>query len=357
MKILHVVEALATGILYSISRICRHLEGEFEFHLLHGQREETPIGFREYFPPSTQFHPWAVSREIHPLRDGIALRELYRVVEELQPDIIHAHSSKAGALTRIAYRASGPPVLYSPRGYSFLRLDVSGVHRFIYRSLERFLAGPNTVTVACGLGEFEASARNGIKTVLVPNLLEELAPAVRACQAGPLKVVMLGGIRPQKNFPLFAQIARDSRLSEFQFVWIGGGPTPSFVSVPENLTVTGWVSRDEALAHLREADVFAQTSLWEGLPIGVLEGMMMGLPLLAFPAVGNSDLVIDGYNGFLCRKAGEFADRLISLGSNPDLRLALGSHSRDYVRSEYTPDRAIHRWRSMYNYPQRYIGT
>lgn len=352
---MHVVEPLATGIVYSISRICRMLDDEFEFHVVHGLREETPKNYKDYFPDGTGFTKWDVGREISLKYDWSAAKELLRIVDEVKPDVIHAHSSKAGALVRLLFWRSGPPVFYSPRGYSFLRKDVSPIMSFAYRVIERVLAGPNTLTVACGLGEYDASIRAGIKTTLIPNLVERVEIERPAKVNDKPVAVMVGGIRPQKNFALFSAIAADPRVQNFQFVWVGDGDIPEGVSVGSNVELTGWLPRDQVLSQLAAADVFLQTSLWEGLPIGVLEAEMIGLPVLAYPAVGNSELVIDGFNGYVCDSVDQFVERLLELNSNRTDFKSMGENGQYFVATEFSPEKAAMRWRSVYANPVRYF--
>lgn len=355
--ILHALEPMATGVLYSTSRICHLLGDEFTFHVLHGIREETPPDYRRYFPKGTGLTPWQVSRELHPKRDAKALRELRRAVADVKPDIIHAHSSKAGGLARIAYPRKGPPVIYSPRGFSFLRRDISRLRRRFYRSAECLLARGHTLTVACGLGEYREAIGVGGRALVIPNMVD--VPIVGQSRAGRrgnrLRMAMVGGIRPQKNFPLFCAIASHPRMAEVAFTWFGGGEVPDGVDVPKNVEVTGWLPRRDVLAGLAECDAFVQTSLWEGLPIGVLEAMALGLPILAVPCVGNTELVVEGENGYLCTTADAFVERIDALRRDPELLASFGDRSRDIVFHNHTPERVVDRWRSLYRHPERYL--
>ena len=64
-------------------------------------------------------------REIRPARDFGALQQLRQLAREIRPDLIHLHSSKAGALGRLAWSGRKTPLLYTPHGYSFLMADCS----------------------------------------------------------------------------------------------------------------------------------------------------------------------------------------------------------------------------------------
>ena len=162
-------------------------------------------------------------------------------------------------------------------------------------------------------------------------------------------------IRPQKNFPLFAEVA--SRFSETDavFTWIGGGDPPGS-HVPANVHVTGWLARNEALAKLAECDVFMQTSLWEGLPLSVLEAMAFALPVLGTPAAGNTELIIDGFNGYVCLSPDDFEHKLRELSRDPELRARCGAAGRDFVFRYHTSDAVSPRWSSVYHSYRRYAS-
>ena len=284
-----------------------------------------PDNFRRYFPSDTVFVPWSATREISPTGDRRAMTELSGLVAEWNPDVIHAHSSKAGALCRVLNWRNAKPVVYSPHGYSFLRQDLSWIKRQTYRLIEQGLGKLPHLTVAVGVDELLQASGVARAHLLIPNMVDTVELDKHRNihrKPGPLRVSMMGGIRPQKNFPLFADIASRFTDNGVEFQWIGGGDVPQGTIVPDNVTITGWLDRRDALTALSEADVFCQTSLWEGLPLSVLEAMALALPILATPAAGNTELVIDGVNGYVCSLPDQFETRLREFASDPELAIA-----------------------------------
>ncbi|NLG06062.1 MAG: glycosyltransferase family 4 protein, partial [Clostridia bacterium] len=77
-----------------------------------------------------------------PWGDLAAVRRLGAVIRACRPDVIHAHSTKAGLIARLAARRSGIPVCYTPHGFAFA-MQVPGPLRRMYREVER-LAIPLT---------------------------------------------------------------------------------------------------------------------------------------------------------------------------------------------------------------------
>ena len=83
--------------------------------------------------------------------------------------------------------------------------------------------------------------------------------------------------------------------SNLQFIWCGDGELRAELTSP-NIKCTGWMERKELEIYLANADIYLSTSLWEGMPLSVLEAMSIGLPVVLSDCVGNRDLVEN--NGF-----------------------------------------------------------
>ncbi|MEI6413937.1 MAG: glycosyltransferase [Pseudomonadota bacterium] len=360
VTLLHVVESFSSGTLQAVRTLCQATGGGVTNHILHGCRDEGACASPEGFSQDVSLIPWpAAGREISPGRDYRALGMLKKTVAELRPNLIHAHSSKAGALVRLAFPWGRIPLVYSPHGYAFLRRDLHPVIRGVYWSLEYLLGWIPQVTVACGIAEYGLARQVSRRVVYIPNMLDLTAidaiiAPVRQRPRGGMRVGTVGGIRPQKNFPLFCRVAAAFEGSGVQFLWIGGGEVPPSLTLPDNLDVTGWLDHSSALTRLAACDLYLQTSRWEGLSIAVLEGMALGLPILATPAPGNVELVIDGHNGYLCATASDFTARLQGLARDPPTLARLGAASRQLIEQGFTVERTAPRWMSLYQQYPRY---
>jgi len=353
-RVLHAVESLSTGILQVIRILCAELSNDIEFCVLHGVREETPKNLQELFPANTRLVRWDVGRSISPKRDRKALGELRGLVRDWEPNLVHAHSSKAGALARVAALFDKTPLVYTPHGYSFLRLDISRPARMFYKSAEWLLGRVPHLTVACGAGEYIDARAVATRAAFVRNMIEPLRPVPAIAGQREWVAAMCGSIRPQKNFPLFVELARRLQDMPIMFEWIGGGTIPVSGALPPNIRVTGWLPRDEAVARLARAQVFVQTSLWEGLPIAVLEAMSLGIPVLATPCSGNRELVVDGVNGYICKDADVFEHWLRLLMASPEHVKQMGMSGRELAGKNHSVGTNVLLWRSIYEHYERY---
>jgi len=97
-------------------------------------------------------------------------------------------------------------------------------------------------------------------------------------------------------------------------------------------------------------DVFVLTSLWEGLPIAVLEAMAASKPVVATRTGGIAEVVIEGKTGFLvpCRNGKQMLERLTLLLKDADLRTKLGRQAQDSLDFNFTTDNMIKRNEDLY---------
>jgi glycosyltransferase involved in cell wall biosynthesis len=347
VRVAHVTEAFCGGVLTSIATICHTMSGEgHDMVVIYSPREETPENFKDLFPNTTKFIEWSCQREIGFL-DLKAFLFLRQIIKGLNCDIVHAHSSKAGALTRLVELSSKKPILYSPRGWSYLQKDQPWVKRCLFRFIEKllFCIRKNQIIVACSNSELELRPVLSTKNFcLIKNFIAAIPEfGEKPTNKGSLLVAGVGRIAPQKNFGAFLEIAQ--KLQNIEFLWVGGPHPAGEKELPSNLTVTGWIDRGRATQSIAASDILLQTSLWEGLPIAALEAMSLGKPIIAMNTPGNVDVVLDGKNGYLCKNVEEICEKLKELNSDHLLLKKLGDHSKtmftlyhsiDYGKKKYS---------------------
>ncbi|MBI2385609.1 MAG: glycosyltransferase [Elusimicrobia bacterium] len=352
IKVFQVVECGGPGGTgEQVAAICNGLDpARFAVSLVYAVRGGSPDAYRAecagaraaYFVPE-------MTREISPVDDLEALRKLRALFAEHRPDVVHAHSSKAGVLARAAARAAGiKTVFYTPHGYGFLQQDRSAASRLLYKTVEKAAARFGE-TIACAPGEAAAARALGggpVHTVCDAYLGEFLEPlphdgiAVGSC--GRLTYA-----RNPDAWILLAQRLTDSR-NGLKCVWIGGGDDEARARVLlENMNlagraeITGWKPAEEARERLRALDLFVHYSRWDALPNAVLEAMAAGLPVVASDNAGNRDAVEDGVTGFIVKSEMELLERCQQLIDDKALRLKLGAAGRERVRGGFSRDRMI----------------
>lgn len=350
-RLLFAAEAMGGGVFTYCHTLGNLLAQHFDLYLAYATRPQTPADFKTYFDPAIHLIPVeSFCRSIRPDKDFAAARQLRRIVREIRPDIIHLHSSKAGAVGRLALLGCGKPVFYTPHGYSFLMEDASPVRRAFYFGLEYLLARTGAVTIACSPGEQEASFRlRRSKSLCVPNGLDiaGLEALVQPCTAPsrPFTVCTVGRICPQKNPEMFNETAK--RLPDVPFVWVGDGEQRELLTAP-NIRITGWLPREQALKQMMQASVLLLPSRWEGLPLTLLEGMYGRLCCIVSDAAGNRDVIRDGETGWICRTPEQYAQAIRRMQADPEAARNIGLAAHRSVMQQYTAEQMARRYCEIY---------
>lgn len=308
IKILHIVEAMGGGVFSYIVDLTNNLCDECEVVVAYALRPQTPQDFDTYF--DTRIKLIKVNnfvRSVSLNQDIKAFFEIKKIYEEFHPDVVHLHSSKAGILGRFAIKGSKVKIFYTPHGYAFLKKDDSIFKRYIYKIIELIAAQKKCTTIACSKGEYEATLELTENATYINNGININEFDRLECQESSenkvLKICTVGRICYQKNPEIFNKIAE--AFPNIPFIWIGDGEMKDKLTSP-NIKITGWVDRKTALEFLNMSNVFLLPSLWEGLPISLLEAMYLKKICIASKVIGNQDVIQHGENGFLANNLNDY---------------------------------------------------
>lgn len=349
-KILYFVEAFGGGVFTYLVNLTNELCDEYDIYIAYGLRKQTPKNFKKYF--DKRIHLIKVQnyqRSISLLRDTNALLEMKRIANKVKPDIIHLNSSKAGILGRFLFRNSKVPVFYTPHGYSFLMADISNQKKAFYKLLEKAFAFKNIETIACSKGEYEITKELTSNATYVDNgiNLKEFDGINMDHQTNfdHLKIATLGRISLQKNPVMFNRIAE--AFPNTDFIWIGDGELRDKLTTP-NIKITGWVDNKTALNYLADTDIFILTSLWEGLPMALLEAMYMKKICIVSDVVGNRDVINSHRNGYICDSVDDFIKKIKSINTERYTLEELTKKAHSDVVSHYNSTVMANEYKRIY---------
>jgi glycosyltransferase involved in cell wall biosynthesis len=300
----------------------------------------------------------ALVREINPAKDLLALVRLTRFIRRGRYTIVHTHSSKAGILGRWAARLAGltgtpaPVIVHTVHGWGYHDHQHSLV-RNTYIFLERLTQRLTDRLTVDSPRNAEKGLADGIATpekyitircgVELDRFWQPSRPheAVRTELGIPPDAAVVGTVTrlsPQKAPLDFVAAAAQmaARRPEVHFVVIGDGPLRAEVEAQittEDLTARFHLTglRRDVPDLLHSFDVFALTSLWEGLPRVLPQAMAAGLPIVATAVDGNAEAVEDGVNGFLTPPGDPqaLASALLRLLDDPSLAAEMGAAGRE----------------------------
>lgn len=313
-KLLYFVEAMGGGVFTYITNLANNLSDEFDIYIAYGVRPQTPKNFKSFFNDNIHLIEVKNFKRKISISDIKAFYEMRRIKKQINPDLIHLHSSKAGILGRWAFNGSKIPIFYTPHGYSFLMSDINIKKRFIFKLIEKISSLRNSITIACSYGEKLEAEKLSSKVLYVNNgiNIDEISNTVKNIKKNKndrYTIYTIGRISEQKNPYLFNKIAES--FPNIKFVWIGDGELRKVLISP-NIKITGWLKNKEVLKRAINYDVFLLTSKWEGLPMALLESMYIKNLCVVSDVIGNNNVIANGKNGFLCRNLSDYL-RIINL--------------------------------------------
>lgn len=229
---------------------------------------------------------------------GLALR---RALQQVRPDIVHAHTARA--LGMIALAGPRAPIVLTHHN-SKLSFPPRMFGLFDRIVMAYVAISDETAAI------YRRSARRPCH--LIPNAAATKfrSDHPRMSVARPARILSVGALSKQKNYDLLIEVARHVRDTSSPFDMpvfriAGHGESLEVLrgSVREyglNDTVRFLGERHDIQNLMADSDIYMNTSVYEGMPVALLEAMAMALPIIATNVAGNCELVQNGNGGFLC---------------------------------------------------------
>jgi glycosyltransferase involved in cell wall biosynthesis len=383
LRVAHIITQLELGgaqrnTLYTVVNLNPK---RFEAVLIHG-----PEGILDGEAKQAGVHSFVVPtlvRQINPVKDIKAFREMYRLLRHYQPDIVHTHSSKAGILGRAAaYFAGVPVIIHTFHGFGFTPGQGRRTRKF-FVLLEKICAWMSTHLIfvaednraeakALGIGPKTPSSliRSGIevdqaspaapwkKTERRSRPSEAIWREMRI-PAGSCVVTYVGNFKPQKNPMDLAKVAEKvlAQSPDVYFLLVGDGEKKNEVEdyltahgLNKNVKTLGWRRREDIRQILERSSCFLLTSLWEGLPRSLVEAFAARLPAVAYEVNGVRDILKDNENGFPIPPGNVelAAEKVLWLKAHPDEAKQMGERGRRLIERDFDINLMVRQQEALY---------
>lgn len=374
MKVLHIGN-LKSGIDTYVRNTVALASDDFEFVIVNGADDNS----KPYMRHGKQVKTYSIDmyRALNPVKDMKAVMQAIKIIRKEKPDLVHCHSAKGGVIGRFAAFFTGTKVVYTAHAFSFLSAE-SSKKKKVFLLLEK-IAKLNSYLLACSGSEREL----GIKVVgfnekkafawnnAVPDANEELTRNSQNSRIsdssnpvpkeGERYITSIGRPSYQKN-PLFmVEVAHGIHLKhpDIKFYLLGVGFYSPMLEdmkkliqqydMDDTFYLLPWLSHEETLKYVKGSMLYFMTSLYEGLPISVIEAMSLGKAIVASDVFGNKDSVKDGYNGYLLSLDEKvFVEKMNELVENDDKRKVMERNSRVYFESDFFIDNRIKALEKIY---------
>ncbi|WBO66249.1 glycosyltransferase [Streptomyces camelliae] len=287
-----------------------------------------------------EVHHWQAGRSPGPGLPG-EVRRLVRLIDEVRPELVHAHSAKAGLAARLAVRGRIPTV-FQPHAWSFEA--VGGPTAALALRWERWGARWADRVVCVSEAERETGLRAGVRAAyaVVPNGIDTTrfspGPATPLVP-GPL-VVCVGRLCRQKGQDVLLRAWEQvlAAVPRARLVLVGDGPDREVLRQRAHPSVqfTGAVA--DVVPWYRAADLVVLPSRWEGMALAPLEALGCGRPVVVTDVDGARESLPPTLAD-RCLVPPEdpaaLAGAVAGLLSDPPLRAALGDRGRRHVLSTH----------------------
>jgi glycosyltransferase involved in cell wall biosynthesis len=296
--------------------------------------------------------------------DVQAAWQLGRVLRDVKPDVVHAHDPMGVALAAMALQmqnGSPPkPLVVAARRVDF-HLKRHAFSKWKYRHVDVFIAASDVIA---GILERDGIPRERIVTVHdgVNIGVIDKQEAVDAHGAfwlphgSPVvgNVAALAAHKGQKHLIAAAKLVM-REVPDTRFLIVGEGELKDQLerqikqlALERHISLTGF--RPDAIGLMKSFDLFAMSSVTEGLGSAVLEAMACGLAVVSTRAGGLPEVVVDGETGILVAPHDEpaLAEAIVALLKNPAQRAAMGQAGRARVLEAFSVDSMVAKTLNVY---------
>jgi len=314
--------------------------------------------------------PLAVPYGVSPWRDLRYFRHLLGFLRRERFDIVQTSAVKASLYGRLAARLAGVPVvIFTAHGFPFHEY-MHPVLRGALQTLERLMSRWCTDMV---VSVSEADRRDAVAAGIVPpgriTTIQNGIDVSPSTPEGPAARRALGLDARAPVVGMVGRLARQKAPGDFlraaalvarefpaaTFLVVGDGPLRATLEglarelgIADRVRFLGF--RDEVPVVLAALDVFALSSLWEGLPLTILEAMAAGKPVVATSVNGVAEVVQHGRTGWLVspQQVEQLAAHIVTLLRDPGIARSMGEAGRRRVRERFSIERTVAELSDLY---------
>ncbi len=286
-------------------------------------------------------------RPVRPHRDVAAFLQLSSVLCQLKPDVLCAHTAKAGLLGRAVARLFDIPCVFTPHGWSMFDRN-SLKWNPLFCGAERLAGhlGARVINVCDFERQFAEQCRvcPSDKLEVVHNGIAEIPlTRVYSLDTQPPLIVMVARFAAQKDHATLLQALSGLLCLKWRLLLVGEGELEPQVTA--QVAALGLSDRIRILPPetniarlLMEAQIYVLSSHFEALPISILEAMRAGLPVVATDVGGISESVRHEETGLLARHGDvhHLREALAQLIAHPAIRRALGNAGHQLWSEQFT---------------------
>jgi glycosyltransferase involved in cell wall biosynthesis len=312
----------------------------------------------------------------HKTYDIRAARRLAKLIRQEKIEVLHSHSMLTNIISRVAGKLAKVPVSVSTEHLTMelARGGRSGetiehLKARYYRMLDNYTSRYNQQVIAVSNAVRDDLVEQGIPAARITVIqnginIPDIDPAARdrirqelGIKPEETVVGAVGRLSPQKDYPTLLRAFKEVKRSCPEAILLIAGDgylrqnlekLTNDLGIREQVKFLGY--RSNVLEVVSSFDIYALSSLWEGLPLAVLEAMAMGKPVVATKVPGTEEAVHEGDTGFLVPLKDDQAlsQRIIDLVRNQEKAQAMGETGRRRWKDCFSLNRVIDEHEELY---------
>jgi len=376
-KILRIINRFNLGgPAYNAAYLTKYLAPEFETLLIGGIKddlEESSEFILKNLGVEYKTIP-EMKRSIHLLNDLSVYNKIKNVIRKFNPDIVHTHAAKAGALGRwAAYSCNVPVIVHTFHGHVF-HSYFGSFKTSLYKAIERNLAKKTSAIIAVSEKQ-KAELVNEHKIVstekvhVIPlgfdlNRFQENQDEKRKIFRTKYKLTdeiaigIVGRLVPVKNHSLFLEaikFVKEKSQRKIKAFIVGDGSERENLEIKtkqlglNNVVIfTSWEKEVDKI--YPGLDIVCLTSFNEGTPVSLIEAQAANKPIVSTNVGGIENVVIPNKTALLSgvSEKEKYCDNLFSLIDNDLLRTELGYEGWNFVKNKFGYERLVSEVKNLY---------
>lgn len=346
---------------------------EYDVDLISGPDLGPEGGILDYNPCRNVIYVSGLTRNIKPLKDLVALWQLYVLFKKKKYDIVHTHSSKAGIIGRIAAKLAGVKcIVHTIHGLAYDKYQPF-FKRHLYVLLEKLCARMSTkILSVCDCMSIQAlgygvGRKAQYQTVYSGSNVEpfkrhydpDMVRYKYKLPEGRFLVAKVARFFHFKGYEYVLDVAKGlcRQYPDIVFVLVGDGPmreefenNAKKMGLADNFIFTGLLKPDAVPELLAGVDAVMHLSLREGLARVIPQAMLMKKPVISFDIGGAKEVIEQNRNGFVIPpgKAGQVAQKIEILYNYPSMAREFGQRGYSKVVSMFDKDEMVRRIDAVY---------
>jgi len=288
----------------------------------------------------------------------LAIKQIHAVIKDINPDIIHVHSTWAGLFVRLPYllKKRKAKIIYQSHGWSFL-MDTSKYKKNIYAFVEKILSIPTDKIINISNYEQNQAIKYGLnknKMVMIYNGVEDKVNKSNLklnWDRNKINLLFVGRLDRQKGLDLFLDVYNKIKLENIHLYVIGASILDN--NLPQStkyVTYLGWVDNKDIDAYYQACDAVIMPSRWEGFGLVAIEAMKNSKAVIVSNRGALPELIEDDFTGYIFNIENKNSLKNSLLKLDKEKMNILGINGRDIYLQKFIDKIFVNKMYKLYKF-------